>query len=149
MMKRGISETISTLLILIIVVALGVTILSWGNQYISTLRQDIEHQAQVAEDAIKERPVIEHVVINSSGAYIWVRNVGFSELVIDTVYIEKYSTGEITKIEVNVSLNPREALSLSNPIYIPTTTYQFTDGETYIFTVTTKRGAKASYTITY
>ena len=149
MMKRGISETISTLLILIIVVAVGVMVLSWGNQYISTLRQDVEHQAQVAKDTIKERPIIEHVVINSSGAYIWVRNVGFSELTIDAVYIEKYSTGEITKIEVNVSLDPREALSLSNPIYIPANTYQFTDGETYIFTVNTERGTQASYTITY
>ena len=146
-MKKGISETISTLLILVIVVALGVTVLSWGNQYISTLRQDIEYQAQVAQDTIKERPIIEHIVINSTGAYIWARNVGFSELVIDKVYIERVSTGDITMFDVNVPLEPGEATPADSPIHI--TGYTFISGETYQFTLVTERGSKVSYTAVY
>ena len=149
-MKRGISETISTLLVLIIVVSLGITVLSWGNQYISTIRQDIEYQSQVSQNAIKEKPVIEHVIINSTGAYIWVRNVGLSELVIDTIYIEKVSTGNITAIDLNVELDPGEATSPTQPIHIQQgSDYTFDAGETYIFTIVTKRGTQTSYTETY
>lgn len=146
-MRRGISETISTLLTLLIVVALGIAVLSWGNQYISTLRQGVEQQVQLAEDAIKERPIIEHIVINDTGAYIWVRNVGFSELTIDRVYIRKVSSDEIASVEVDVSLDPGEALPFSKPIRI--TQYNFVKGETYVFTIATKRGVQVSYRVTY
>ncbi len=143
-MRRGISETIATLLMLVIVVSLGITVLSWGNQYITTLRQGIEQQAYITRETLKERPVIEHVQINSTGAYIFVRNVGFTDCTIDTVYIERESDSNITLITVSpISLDPGDAgyILIRN-----VTDYTFTSGEIYIFTLVSKRGFRTSYT---
>lgn len=143
-MKRGISETIATLLTLVIVVSLGITVLSWGNQYITTLRQGVEQQAYITRETIKERPIIEHIQVNSTGAYIFVRNVGFSDSVIDSVYIERGSDGNITLISVPpISLDPGDA---SYILIRNVTDYTFVSGETYVFTLVSKRGYKVSYT---
>lgn len=143
-MTRGISETISTLLILLIVVSLGVSVLSWGNQYISNLKQSMDERAYVTQEGLKEWPIVEHVIFSDDQANISVRNVGFAETVIDVVYIKRTSTGQETLIDLNpsVTLEPGDATFI-------VVSYSFTEGETYIFTLVSKRGTKVSYTDSY
>jgi flagellin-like protein len=142
-MVRGISETISTLLVLLIVVSLGVGVLSWGNQYIANLKQSMDERAYVTQEGLKEWPIVEHVIFSDTQANISVRNVGFAETVIDTIYIKKMSTGEETLISLSpVTIEPGDATFI-------VVSYSFTAGETYIFTLVSKRGTKVSYTDSY
>lgn len=86
---RGVSELVSTLILIVIATSLGAVVIAWAANYSGLVLRSIADNIDRARLALLERPVIEHAVVNTdeNNITIFVSNAGSIDLVVDAVYV--------------------------------------------------------------
>jgi flagellin-like protein len=141
--RRAISEVVSTLMMVAIVVALGVIVFTFASGAFTTLTGSFTHLITNGGNAVDEHFVVMQVVFSFSGtpgASVYVRNVGTISSTLVSVYIVDQSTGTFVK---QVPLTTAQGtLNAGTVLEITTTLLSFTPshGNTYSFTVTSNLG---------
>lgn len=143
--RRGISEIVSTLLMLAIVVSLGVLVFTFASGSLGSLSQGFSNLVTSQGDAVKEQFVVEQATFTFSGtagADLYVRNVGSVSSSLVSVYVVDQSTGDFV-----VQIPTSTSLTVGDFVDIPHTTISFAPahGHTYSFTVTSSRGNSVTY----
>jgi len=143
MKRTGVSPVIATLLLIVIAVAAAVLAYIWIIGYQGTLTQ----QASTAQ--LQERIKIEGTKYNSTGLYVYVRNIGDTKVQISSFYLYNSSGTVVATVTLSspIDLLPGQVLELppkSNALY-----YTLTSGATYTIKVVTVKGTEATYTFTY
>jgi hypothetical protein len=143
-----VSEIVSTLLLVAIVVSLGVLVFTFASGGLSSLTGSFSGLMSNQGNAVAEHFVVEQVgyaFSGTTGASVYVRNVGTISSTLVSVYIVDQSTGAFVK---QVSLTTAQgALNVGTVLDIPNTLLTFTPshGQTYSFTVTSNLGNSVTF----
>ena len=146
--RRAVSEVVSTLLLVAIVVTLGVAIFTFASGGLSSLTGSFTRLMTNQGSAVDEHFVVMQVTFTFSGtagASVYVRNVGTISSTLVSVYIVDQSTGAFVK---QVPLTTAQgALNAGTVLDIPNTLLSFTPahGQAYSFTVTSIRGNSVTF----
>jgi len=137
-----VSEIVSTLLLVAIVVSLGVIVFTFASGSLSSLTGSFAGLISSQGNTVAEHYVVEQVTFTFSGttgADVYVRNVGTISSTLVSVYVVDQSTGAVV---AQFALSPVTALNAGTVVDIPHTTLTFTPshGQTYSFTVTSLLG---------
>lgn len=141
--RRAISEMVSTLLLVAIVVSLGVLIFTFANAGLSSLTGNFGGLVSNGANAVSERFVVEQVTFVFSaptGANVYVRNVGALASTLVSVYVVDQSNGAFQGQFAIASGSG--AVNVGSYLEITSTTVNFTPthGHAYSFTVTSNLG---------
>jgi flagellin-like protein len=146
--RRAVSEVVSTLLLVAIVVTLGVIVFTFASGGLSSLTGSFTHLMGNQQNAVAEHFVVEQAVFSftpTTGASVYVRNVGSIASTLVSVYIVDQSTGAFV---VQVPLTTAQGtLDAGTVLDIPNTVLAFTPshGQTYLFTVTSNLGNSVTF----
>ena len=138
--RRGVSEIVSTLLLVAIVVSLGVLVFTFASGGLNSLTGSFSGLISSQGNAVAEHLVVEQVIFSFSGttgASVYVRNVGTVASTLVSVYIVDQSTSTfVTQVAIDTALNSGTVVA------IPASTLSFSPahGNTYSFTVTSNLG---------
>jgi len=142
---RAISEVVSTLLLVAIVVSLGALVFTFASGSLSSLTGSFSGLISNQGNAVAEHFVVEQVTITFSGttgADVYVRNVGATSSILVSIYVVDQSTNAfVAQVPISTTLNAGAVVD------IPHTTLTFTPshGHTYSFTVTSSLGNSVTY----
>lgn len=143
--RRGVSEIFSTLLLVAIVVTLGVLVFTFASGTLSSLTGGFTNLMSGQSNAVAEHFVVEQVTFSftgTTGASVYVRNVGTISSTLVSVYVVDQSTNTfVTQVAISTTLNANSVVD------IPYTTVTFTPahGNTYSFTVTSNLGNSVEF----
>ncbi|MEM2902602.1 MAG: type IV pilin N-terminal domain-containing protein [Candidatus Bathyarchaeia archaeon] len=131
--RKGVSPVIAVLLMIAIAVAASILVYVWSMGLIGTLQTGGGQQ-------LREQVILEEYSWDSSGLNLYLRNVGASDVIVDTVYVagKKYEIDAKT-LKVHGPVETVEAK--------PTGT--FTDGVAYTVKVVTKTGGIFTFSCIY
>jgi len=135
--KRGISEVIASLILILVVSAAGVILYTYSLNTFSSTGSSFQLQTSLREEQARERLVITAVWWDAVDLLnVTVLNYGKIDLVIDTVYIDgtqvsEYSSGRGEVVRTG-ELIP---VKFTSPVSIQ-------DGQTYEIIVVSERGNK-------
>ena len=145
------SEIVSTLLLVAIVVSLGVIVFTFASGGLSSLTGSFTGLISSGGNAVAEHFVVEQVAFTfltptTGGADVYVRNVGTIASTLVSVYIVDQSTGafvaQISLTSLPGTLNAGTVLDIPHTLLVfpssPSTT--LFHGHTYSFTVTSILG---------
>jgi flagellin-like protein len=143
--RRAVSEIVSTLLLVAIVVSLGVLVFTFASGGLSSLTGSFTGLISGQGNAVAEHLVVEQVTFTftgTTGADVYVRNVGTIASTLVSVFIVDQSTNTFVS-QVAIST----AVTVGSVVDIPHTTLTFTPshGHTYSFTVTSSLGNSVIY----
>jgi len=128
-----------------VVVSLGVVAFTFASTGLGTLSQSFSGLMTNQANAVSERFVVEQVTFTfpaTSGADVYVRNVGSIASTLVSVYVVDQSTGAfVGQFAISTALN------VGTFVNVPHTTVTFTPahGHTYSFTVTSNLGNSVIY----
>ena len=139
--RRGLSPVVSVLLLILIAVAAAVIIYSWFSGAAS--------KNPTNTPQLYERISIEAVKINSTGTYVYVRNIGGAKVTIDSAYLISAINNSVicSNTAVNEPISPGSSgiininATSSCPSSLPS--------GTYMVKVVTSSGIESTYTFTY
>ena len=150
--RRAVSEIVSTLLLVAIVVSLGVVVFTFASGAITSLTGGFTGLISNKGNAAAEHFVIEQVTFcestaqtgcsSGTGANVYVRNVGAISSTLADVYIVDESTNSfVTQVAISTTLNAGAVVD------IPYTTLTFTPshGNTYLISVTSILGNSVTF----
>ena len=138
--RRALSDIVGTLLMLAVVASLGVLVFTFASGGLGALSQSFTDLMTGSANAVSEHDVVEQVVFffsGTTGADVYVRNVGTISSTLVSVYIVDQSNGAfISQIAISTVVN------VGTFVNVPHTTLTFTPshGHTYSFTVTSSLG---------
>lgn len=151
--RRAISEVVSTLMLVAIVVALGVLVFTFASGGLGTLTGSFTHLITNRGSAVDEHFVVEQVTFTFStpttgGADVYVRNVGTIASTLVSVYVVDQTTGafvaQFPLTTAQGTLNAGTVLDISHSVVaFPTST--LAHGQTYSFTVTSNLGNSVTF----
>ncbi|MDA4115541.1 MAG: hypothetical protein OK442_03165 [Thaumarchaeota archaeon] len=152
--ERGaISEVVSTLMLVAIVVALGVLAFTFGSSGLSSLTGNFTNLITNQGNAVDEHFVVEQVTFTFStpttgGADVYVRNVGTIASTLVSVYIVDQTTGafvaQFPLTTAQGTLDAGTVLDISHTILaFPSST--LAHGHSYSFTVTSNLGNSVTF----
>ena len=142
------SEIVSTLLLVAIVVSLGVIVFTFASSGLGSLTGSFTGLISGQGNAAAEKFVVEQVAFTftgTTGATVYVRNVGTVASTLVSVFIVDQSTGTFVS---QVALTTAQGtLNVGAVLPIPNTLLTFTPshGHTYSFTVTSSLGNSAIF----
>jgi flagellin-like protein len=146
--RRAISEVVSTLMMVAIVVALGVIVFTFASGAFTTLTGSFTHLITNRGNGVDEHFVVMQVVFSFSGApgaSVYVRNVGTISSILVSVYIVDQSTGAFVKqvplTAAQGTLNAGTVLDVTNTLLSFTPSH----GNAYSFTVTSNLGNSVTF----
>ena len=153
-MRLGVSEIVSTLILLVIATSLGAVVIAWAANYSGVVLRGIADNIDRARFALLERPVIEHAVVNVDGNNItlYVSNAGSIDIQLDAIYVVNdtvrayndtfYYKDPNTNAYVEVS---RVTLAPTELIEVAVVVRDFTisSGSRYVVAVITTEGNRA------
>lgn len=147
--KRGaVSEVVSTLLLVAIVVTLGVFVFTFASGGLNSLTGSFTRLMTSQGNAVDEHFVVEQAVFSftgTTGASVYVRNVGSIASTIVSVYIVDQSTGTFVKqvplTTTQGTLDAGTVLDISNTLL----TFTPSHGQAYSFTVTSILGNSVTF----
>jgi len=146
--RSGVSEVVSTLLLVAIVVALGVLVFTFATGGLSSLTSNFTRLITNQGNAVGEHFVVMQVTFTFSGtagASVYVRNVGTISSTLASVYIVDQSTGAFVKqvplTTAQGTLNAGTVLDIPNALL----TFTPSHGHTYSFTVTSNLGNSVTF----
>jgi len=140
-----VSEIVSTLLLVAIVVSLGALVFTFASGGLSALTGSFTGLISGQGNAVAEHFVVEQVTFTFSGttgADVYVRNCGTISSTLVSVYIVDQSTGAfVTQVTISTAAN------VGAFVDIPHTTLTFapSHGHTYSFTVTSALGKSVTF----
>lgn len=150
--RRGVSEIVSTLLLIAIVVSLGVLVFTFASGTLSSLTGNFTGLMSNRSSAESEHFVIEQVTFcestsqsgcsSGTGANVYVRNVGAITSTLVEVYVVDQSTNTyVTTVAISTTV------SVGSVADIPYTTVTFTPshGNTYLISVTSNLGNSVTF----
>lgn len=135
--KRGISEVIASLILILVVSAAGVILYTYSLNTFSSTGSSFQLRTSLREEQARERLVITAVWWDTVDLLnVTVLNYGKIDLVIDTVYIDgtrvfEYSDGRGEVVRTGELIS----VKFTSPVPIE-------DEQTYEITVVSKRGSK-------
>jgi flagellin-like protein len=143
MRRKAVSPVIATLLLIVIAVAAAVLTYIWVTGYMGSVAQ----QASTAQ--LQERIKIEGVKYNTTGVFVYVRNIGDAKVQISSFYLYDASGTVVATVTLTSpqELNPGDVKELP-PATTPLS-YTLSPGATYIVKVVTVKGTETAYTFTY
>lgn len=146
--RSAVSEVVSTLLLVAIVVTLGVFVFGFASGGINSLTGSFTRLMTNQGSAADEHFVVEQVVFSFSGttgASVYVRNIGTIASTLVSVYIVDQSTGAFVKqvplTTAQGTLDAGTVLDISNTIL----TFTPSHGQAYSFIVTSNLGNSVSF----
>jgi flagellin-like protein len=143
--RRAVSDVVATLLMVAVVVSLGVVAFTFASTGLGTLTQSFSGLMSNQANAVSEHFVVEQATFTFSGttgADVYVRNVGAIASTLVSVYIVDQSTNAfVSQVAVSTALN------VGTVVDIPHTTVTFAPvhGHTYSFTVTSNLGNSVTF----
>jgi flagellin-like protein len=147
--RRAVSEVVSTLLLVAIVVTLGVFVFGFASGGINSLTGSFTRLMTNQGNAVDEHFLVEQVVFSFSGttgASVYVRNVGTIASTLASVYIVDQTTGAFVKqvplTTAQGTLDVGTVLDISNTIL----TFTPSHGQAYSFIVTSNLGNSVTFT---
>ena len=143
--RPGVSEIVSTLLLVAVVVSLGVAVFAFASTGLGSLTGSFTGLMSGQGNVVAEHFVVEQVVYffpATSGADVYVRNVGTVASTLVSVYVVDQSTNTfITQVAVSAVLNVGTVVDILHT----TVTFTPSHGHTYSFTVTSFLGNSVTY----
>ena len=153
--RRGVSEVVSTLLLVAVVVTLGVLVFTFASGGLSSLTGSFTRLITNQGNAVNEHFVVTQATFCTSttqagcsgttGASVYVRNVGTISSTLVSVYIVDQSTGTFVKqvalTTAQGTLNAGTVLDIANTVL----TFTPSHGQTYSFTVTSNLGNSVTF----
>jgi flagellin-like protein len=146
--RRAVSEVVSTLLLIAIVVTLGVFVFSFASGGINSLTGSFTRLMTNQGNSVDEHFVVEQVTFSfpgTTGASVYVRNVGSIASILVSVYIVDQSTGAFVK---QIPLTTAQGtVDVGTVLDIPNTVLTFTPvhGQAYSFIVTSNLGNSVTF----
>ena len=146
--RAGVSEVVSTLMLVAIVVALGVLVFTFASGGFNSITGRFTGLITQQGNAVSEHFEVTQVVFSfagTTGATVYVRNVGTISSTIVSVYIADQTTGAFVE---QVELTTGEGvLNVESVLAIPNTLLAFAPahGQTYSFTVTSILGNSVTF----
>ncbi len=143
--RRGVSEIVSTLLLVAVVVSLGIIVFTFASGGLSSLTGSFTGLISGQGNAASEHFLVEQVTFafsGSAGANVYVRNVGTIASTLVSVYVVDQSTSTfVGQFAISTALN------VNSFVTIPSATVAFTPvhGQTYSFTVTSNLGNSVEF----
>jgi flagellin-like protein len=143
--RRAVSEIVSTLLLVAIVVSLGVLVFTFASGGLGALTGSFTGLISGQGNVAAEHFVVEQVTFTftgTTGADVYVRNVGTVVSTLVSVFTVDQSTGAFVS-QVTIST----AVNVGSLVDIPHTTLTFTPlhGHSYSFTVTSSLGNSVTF----
>lgn len=146
--RPAVSEVVATLLLVAIVVSMGVIVFAFSSGSLSSLTGNFSGLMTNQGNAVAEHFVVEQVgftFTGTTGADVYVRNVGTISSTIVSVFIVDASTGAfVTQVPLTTgqgALNVGGVLDISHTMLTFTPSY----GNTYSFTVTSSLGNSVTF----
>jgi flagellin-like protein len=146
--RRAVSEVVATLLLVAIVVSMGVIVFTFSSGSLSSLTGNFSGLMTNQGDAVAEHFVVEQVAFTftgTTGADVYVRNIGTIASTIVSVFIVDASTGTlVTQVPLTTgqgTLDVGTVLDISHTIL----TFTPSHGNTYSFTVTSSLGNSVTF----
>jgi len=145
--RRAVSDVVATLLLVAVVVSLGVIAFTFASTGLGSLTQSFTGLISNQGNAVAERFVVEQVTFNfpaTSGADVYVRNVGTIASTLVSVYVVDQSTNAFV---TQVALSSSNVVNVGTVLDIVHSTVTFTPshGHTYSFTVTSNLGNSVTF----
>ena len=138
--RRGISEILGSLLIIVVVVGLSAIIFSFATNGFSGLGSNLSNLFGNSENALAEKVVVEQVTFNESGSELgvnlFVRNDGINPTIIAAVYVTNVTASKLVTAH---TLSPTKQIN-SGQFAIITVTFTPDVGSTYSFNIVTQLG---------
>jgi len=147
--RHAVSEIVSTLILVAVVVSLGVLVFTFASTGLGNLTGSFTGLISGQGNVVAEHFVVEQVTFTfpaTAGADVYVRNVGTIASTLVSVYVVDQSTGAFVT-QVALTPAPGIALNVGTVVDIPHTTVTFTPshGHTYSFTVTSILGNSVTF----
>lgn len=145
-MSRGVSPVISSVLLTIIIVVVGVSVLFWGINFLGLTGQSIVELVSIEEERLREDFIIEHIIFNynNNSLTLYVRNIGDIEIRIVSLYIMDYNASSnletISLIDRNITVLIGKLIHFNVEVSTP-----LIKGHVYMIKIISERGV--SYTI--
>lgn len=138
--RKGISEILGSLLMIVVVVGLSTIIFAYATNGFSSLGSNLSNLFGNSQNALAERVVIEQVTFNESGtklgANLYVRNDGINPTIIAAVYVTNVTASKLVTAD---TLSPTKQIN-SGQFAIIAVTFTPDVGTTYSFNVATQLG---------
>lgn len=148
--RRAVSDVVAVLLMVAIVVSLGVVVFTFASTGLSSLTQSFSGLMSGQANAVSEKFVVEQVVFTFSGttgADVYVRNVGTLSSSLVSVYVVDQSTGafvaQFTAGTLPATLNVGNFVDIN--LHQAAANFAPTHGQSYSFTVTSSLGNSVIY----
>ncbi len=150
MRRRSVSEVVSTLILIVIAVGVGVLLVSWASSYSSIYLGGIATDTYMAQAALRQYPVIEYAVASPRNLTLMVSDEGQLPITVTGILVSNATSqmyynsflvragsswANVSSVQVppngvvEISLNPKGFMA---------------PGKSYSVTVLTSSGAKAS-----
>ena len=101
--RRGVSEVLSSLLIILVAVTLGVTLFTFSTGIFGSARDEMRVQTSDQMERAEERFTITHIYNgDTSFTKISVYNYGNREITIDTIYVDNQPESSFTPVRIDV-----------------------------------------------
>ncbi len=136
--RRGLSPVVSVLLLILIAVAAAVIIYAWFSGAASKNPTNVPQ--------LYERISIDAVKVNSTGTYVFIRNIGSVSATIESAYLINATTNSVI-----CSASSGQTIGPGSSLVIALTSCNSTNlpPGTYVAKVVTKSGVETTYTFTY
>ena len=146
--RAGVSEVFSTLMLVAIVVSLGVLVFTFASGGFSSITGHFTGLITQQGNAVDEHFEVTQVIFSftgTTGATVYVRNVGTISSTIASVYIVDQTTGAFVKqVELTTAqgtLNVENVLAISDALL----TFTPVHGQSYSFAVTSILGNTVTF----
>lgn len=105
MQRKGVSQIIGTLFMLVIVVAIGIVVLFQGINGIQAFNNSLNTFTGSQQNAPLEALILEHIRFDptTNNVILYVRNTGATDFTIDAIKMVKVDTQELIINDVTVS----------------------------------------------
>jgi flagellin-like protein len=147
--RRAVSEIVAVLIMVAVVVSLGVLVFAFASAGLGALTGNFQGLMSNQGNAVAEHFVVEQVTYTFSGttgADVYVRNVGTIASTLVSVYVVDQTTGTFVN---QFALTPAPGIALNVGTYVDlthtTVTFTPSHGHTYSFTVTSFLGNSVIY----
>ena len=139
------SEIVSTLILVAVVVSLGVLVFTFASGGLGAITGSFTGLISSQGNVVAEHFVVEQVTFTfpaTAGADVYVRNVGTIASTLVSVYVVDQSTNTfVTQVAISTALNVGTAVDIPHA----TVTFTPSHGHTYSFTVTSNLGNSVTF----
>ena len=153
--RAAISEIVASLILLVIAVSLGAVVVVWAGNYSSLVLGGMAENIDKARYSLMEFPVIEHAMLRPPhNVSLWVSNEGSIDIDVDAIYVVNDTVmGYYNKFYVcengsyvlvdKLTLKPTQVAK----IMVNQTEFEISRGSTYVVSVITSSGNRATMTV--